>query len=785
MNATPTDLERALARAIADSAADGSRLARGWKDQDCLFLAVDVPGEPQLVLQIRAARPDTRAYRVVDELAFGYRGAEARDVRRLDRLVVALAATLSAAGFDPSRDALPAAPADAIPPFPTPWHRAYLETEVPLATDVIDAFRRDGHVLVRRALLPDVILSARPYLQAALERAWPADQLPVEERPDAYSQAFTQINDLGLGDATVGAFSHSRRIARMAADLMGVEGVRIFCEDWLIKEPGAPITPWHQDEIVFPFDARETITCWIPLHTVGPGTGLLRFARGSHRTGLAPVERIDDESEETYSRIIAEHGLSVDELPPVFLGNVSFHHGRTIHGAFPNTGGKPRTVLALHCFADGAKLKVPTTRTMAALLAGDAPGKKPGEPAESATWPLVYGGAPPEPRRGAQAHHLRATLLPGGQVRDVWITNGRLWLRPVEEASELAPAGGYLTSGLVECHGHISYPHNREMQVDTPEWMNARRADYAATGVLALRDMGAVGNEITSLVDLPGLPRVHASGNMVLRNDEFPFTRTEPRDLVRTCVSRIEHGARWVKVFADFTDDFRGRVNSGFTENDAVTYPPDLLAEAVRETHAAGGRLAAHCFTRAGAEAAIEAGVDSLEHGWGADESAIEQMAAKGIAWVPLVGIATIMWGIARDEGEMDRVEWIERTMERLARLLPFAESRGVQIFAGTDWFPSVTVTDEIRQLSEFGVRRETAMAAGTSAARAWLGEPGIEDGAPADLVLFREDPRTDLAVLERPELILLGGERVASSFGHVRPRYYSWAERARGRVGP
>jgi imidazolonepropionase-like amidohydrolase len=803
--AIDADLEHQLTATVRATTGAAWRLVRSWSERGRLCLSIEAPGAlddapGSLILEIRLPQAGERAYRVIGQLAFSYRldphsphSLPPPQQRVLDRVVAAIATVIERSDFHFSVDAVSTQqrlpdverPRTSEANFPTPYHRAHLESETLLPRASIEAYRRDGHVLVRRALQPDVIRSARPGLLSALRRSWPAHLPPVDERPDAYSQAFTQITDLGLTDPVVRVFSHARRIGRMAADLMGVRAVRCFCEDWLVKEPGARITPWHQDEAVFPFDAAATITCWIPLDHVGHGDGLLRFARGSHLIGLAPIEDISDVSESQFAAIIAEHGFLVDELSPVFVGDVSFHNGRTIHGAFPNTGGEERVALALHCFADGARMKKPSTPKMARLFAAAAPDREPGDPAVSERWPPIYGEPSPswtwvdEARPGPRRLHLRATLLPSGRESvDVWIDDGRLRFARVDGAEELAAPGAFVTSGLVDCHCHISYPHERGDPVDTPGWMNVRRAEYAATGVLLLRDMGAVDDAISTLLDVPGLPHVQAAGNMILRHDEFPFTPTEPSDLVRACCRRIERGARWTKVFADWSSDYRGRINSGFTERDEITYPPALLAEAVVAVHALGGRVAAHAFTRAGAEVAIRAGVDSLEHGWGLDEDLVAEMAARAIAWVPLVGIAPNMWRIALRDGQPDRAQWIERTMSALARLLPLAVERGVRILAGTDLFPEVTVGDELHQLHELGMDRPAALAAGAWSARAWLEEPGLAEGASADLVVYRSDPRADLSVVFRPELILLGGERVQPSFAHVRPRYVSWSER-------
>lgn len=382
------------------------------------------------------------------------------------------------------------------------------------------------------------------------------------------------------------------------------------------------------------------------------------------------------------------------------------------------------------------------------------------------------------PHSGARAFHLRAIRISDDALVDIWIRDGRLYLHPIEGAEELTAPGGFISSGLVDSHSHISYPHERGASVDSMTWMNARRDDYAATGVLLLRDMGAVDDAISAVVDIPGLPRVQPAGNMILPFDELPFTCTKPESLVRACLERVERGARWVKVFADWTSDYRDHVDPGFAGSDEVAYPVALLAEAVAAVHSFGARVAAHCFTRAGAEVAIAANVDSLEHGWGVDEALLSEMAKHGIAWVPLVGIATSLRDTARRDGQAAREQWVEGAMSELARLLPAAEALGVQIFAGTDRFPEVTVGDEIRQLYELGLSSSKALAAGTWAARKWLGEPGLDDGAPADFVLYREDPRVDFSALFRPELIVIGGKRVEPSFAHVRPLFRTWRER-------
>jgi len=286
-----------------------------------------------------------------------------------------------------------------LPPFPSAEADAHLRSPFLLSDDGRDAYRRDGFVLLRGVLEPDVVAAARPHLVAALQRRWPAQERSAEERDDAYSRAFVQITKVGLEDEAVRAFTHAQRIGRLAAELMGVRGVRIYCEDWLLKRPGAGETPWHQDSCVFPFDTAAAITAWIPIHDVDASMGLPRYARGSHASGLAPVENISEESNREFGRLIAERGIAVTDMPPMAAGDVCFHDGLTIHSAWPNQSSELRYVLALHMFADGAHIREPTTPSMRHQLNDFAPGLKPGDPAVVASWPLIYSAdaEPPEP----------------------------------------------------------------------------------------------------------------------------------------------------------------------------------------------------------------------------------------------------------------------------------------------------------------------------------------------------------------------------------------------------
>jgi imidazolonepropionase-like amidohydrolase len=105
---------------------------------------------------------------------------------------------------------------------------------------------------------------------------------------------------------------------------------------------------------------------------------------------------------------------------------------------------------------------------------------------------------------------------------------------------------------------------------------------------------------------------------------------------------------------------------------------------------------------------------------------------------------------------------WIKKRMDRLkeSKLLQKAIEMNVTILAGTDMIGPRSISDEIMALHEFGLDTTSAIAAATSAARAYLDQPSLDEGGPADFVLYKKDPRVNLEVIRRPKLIVAGGVR-------------------------
>ena len=196
--------------------------------------------------------------------------------------------------------------------------------------------------------------------------------------------------NLWTHDEGVRAFVFARRFAKVAADLMGVEAVRLYHDQALFKEPGGGFTPWHQDQFYWPLDTPHTITMWMALVDVTEGMGPTRFASGSHRLGNLGDFTIGDTSEKEFGRIVAARGLRCTSYEPLAPGDATFHGGWTLHSARANHSSAMREVMTVIYYADGARvgpLDHPARKLDRKLWLGSC---EPGEPAAGPQNPVLY-----------------------------------------------------------------------------------------------------------------------------------------------------------------------------------------------------------------------------------------------------------------------------------------------------------------------------------------------------------------------------------------------------------
>jgi ectoine hydroxylase-related dioxygenase (phytanoyl-CoA dioxygenase family) len=220
-----------------------------------------------------------------------------------------------------------------------------LDTPYPLDDDTIAHFREEGFIRLPGVLSAEVLADYAPEINRLVDEYNRLKDVPLEER-SLYDQAFIQVHNLWTRSERVREFTFSRRLARIAAELMGVRGVRMWHDQALYKEPSGGFTPWHVDQQYWPMASPHSITAWIPLQSVPIEMGPLCFGRGSHRKHIGRDLEISAESEQRIREAIRNEKI-VEVQEPFALGDVSYHLGWTLHRAGPNTTATPRRVFTI------------------------------------------------------------------------------------------------------------------------------------------------------------------------------------------------------------------------------------------------------------------------------------------------------------------------------------------------------------------------------------------------------------------------------------------------------
>ncbi len=263
-----------------------------------------------------------------------------------------------------------------------------LDSEYRVPAEAVEKYRRDGHALLRGVASPEEVAAYRPVIQRVVDQ-YKRETRPLHER-DTYGKAFLQITNLWEVDEHARRFVTARRFAQIAADLMGVDAVRVYHDQALFKEAGGGHTPWHQDQYYWPLDTDHTITMWMPLVDASEEMGTMTFASGSQRERyLGPIP-ISDESQELFNRFVSEKGFPLESCGAMRAGDASFHSGWTLHSAPGNRTDRTREAMTIIYFADGARIIEPDNKNRVADLERWHPGQKPGELAASALNPVVY-----------------------------------------------------------------------------------------------------------------------------------------------------------------------------------------------------------------------------------------------------------------------------------------------------------------------------------------------------------------------------------------------------------
>ena len=191
--------------------------------------------------------------------------------------------------------------------------------------------------------------------------------------------AFMPVSNLWVDDPVCSDFVHQRHFAAKAAQLLGVEHVRLYHDQAMFSEPGAVATPWHQDAQHWAVSGNRCLTMWMPLVDLDPAMGTLTYASGSQRDGLLGDWPISDRSQQFFATHLAKRNYPVVNAGAMQAGDALFHDGWVIHGAPPNETSRLRAVMTILFVAADTELLTPNYPAQHQALQEWTPGQVPGD----------------------------------------------------------------------------------------------------------------------------------------------------------------------------------------------------------------------------------------------------------------------------------------------------------------------------------------------------------------------------------------------------------------------
>jgi imidazolonepropionase-like amidohydrolase len=342
--------------------------------------------------------------------------------------------------------------------------------------------------------------------------------------------------------------------------------------------------------------------------------------------------------------------------------------------------------------------------------------------------------------------------------------------------------------GLADCHTHVllqgditAEDYDEQLLKESIPYRTIRATVAARTalwnGFTAIRDLeteGAMYADVdvkTAIARgvIPG-PRMFVSTRAFSATGMYPLAGyswelkmpegvqiVDGADNIRKAVrEQVKYGADWIKFYADRRYYMKDGVLHSW-----VNFTEDEMAAMVTEAHRLGHRVAAHAMGRDGIDAALKAGVDSIEHGYGLDEELMDRMVKQGTFWCP-----TIYVGVYVAEGRAAAGNPIWITMRDLeAKAFGVAVRKNVKIAFGTDaggfaW--TENAAKEFNYMVRYGMTPMQAIQSATIVAADLLERPNdmgaIEAGKYADIVAVVNDPLRDVTELERIRFVMKGG---------------------------
>lgn len=229
-----------------------------------------------------------------------------------------------------------------------------------LSPTEIAKYQQDGFLVIEDFLTPAELDTWRSALAQAVAKR---NGSKMPDRKEVYGKGddsdksyfdnvFDQLINLWQDNPKIKEIMLDERLGRLAAQLAGVDGIRIWHDQALIKKPWANPTSWHLDTPYWSFSDRRALSIWVALDDATYENGCLFFIPGScHRTGFdnPGIGKNMGAIFATYPEFSSVKAVAA----PMKAGSCSFHNGLTIHGANANMTPGYRRAMTCAYMPDG------------------------------------------------------------------------------------------------------------------------------------------------------------------------------------------------------------------------------------------------------------------------------------------------------------------------------------------------------------------------------------------------------------------------------------------------
>ena len=231
-----------------------------------------------------------------------------------------------------------------------------------ISNEQVAFYNENGYIIIEDFLDADELEYWRSSVMKAVDdrkgQKMPGKSVKVGEDDginidaDYFKNVFDQLLNLWQTNDSVKQLMFDEGIGKMAADLSGSDGIRIWHDQALIKRPWANPTSWHLDTPFWSFSDRRALSIWVALDDVTLHNGCMFFIPGSHKESRFESPYIGKNMGDIFD--FYPQFKSSRSVPAVMkAGSCSFHNGLTIHGAHPNMTAGFRRAMTCAYMPDG------------------------------------------------------------------------------------------------------------------------------------------------------------------------------------------------------------------------------------------------------------------------------------------------------------------------------------------------------------------------------------------------------------------------------------------------